>query len=159
MVVWIPYQESLSRPKPAPTIASKSKISGSVNSQRMLGSINDQYEPSSSEDKSALYLHWWPKKNTEEYIEYKFDQEYTITESKVYWYDDSPFGGCRIPASYEILFKQGNEWVPVKVKSPYNIAKDKYNTVQFEPVLTTGIRMKIKLPVNHATGVHEWIVK
>lgn len=84
---------------------------------------------------------------------------YTITESKVYWYDDSPFGGCRIPASYEFLFKQGNDWVPVKVKSPYNIAKDKYNTVQFEPVLTTGIIMKIKLPVNHATSVHECIVK
>ena len=159
MVVWIPFQESLSRPKPAPTIASKSKISGSVNSQRMLSSLNDQFEPSSSEDKSALYVHWWPKKNTEEYIEYTFDQEYTISESKVYWYDDSPFGGCRIPASWEVLYKQGNDWVPVKTLAPYETSKDKYNTVQFEPVKTTGVRMKIKLPVNHATGVHEWIVK
>lgn len=159
MVVWIPFQESLSRPKPAPTIASKSKISGSVNSQRMLSSLNDQYEPSSSEDKSALYLHWWPKKNPEEYIEYAFDQEYTISESKVYWYDDSPFGGCRIPASYELMYKQGNDWLPVKIKSPYYIAKDKYNSVQFEPVITTGLRMKIKLPEKHATGVHEWIIK
>lgn len=159
MVVWIPSQESLSRPKPAPTIASKSKISGSVTNQRMLSSLNDQFEPSSSEDKSALYLHWWPKKNTEEYIEYNFDQEYTVSESKVYWYDDSPFGGCRIPASWEILYKQGNDWVPVKASSAYEIAKDKYNSVVFEPVKTTALRMKIKLPENHATGVHEWIVK
>jgi DUF1680 family protein len=159
MVVWIPSQESLSRPKPAPTIASKSKISGSVSSQRMLSSLNDQFEPSSSEDKSALYVHWWPKKNTEEFIEYTFDQEYTISESKVYWYDDSPFGGCRIPANWEVLYKQGNDWVPVKALTPYETTKDKYNTIQFEPVKTTGVRMKIKLPVNHATGVHEWIVK
>lgn len=159
MVVWIPYEASLSRPKPAKTIASKSKISGSVNSQRMLSSLNDQFEPSSSEDKSALYVHWWPKKNTEEYIEYTFDQEYTISESKVYWYDDSPFGGCRIPAKWELLYKQGNEWVPIQATTAYELSKDKYNTVQFAPVKTTGLRMKVKLPVNHATGVHEWIVK
>jgi hypothetical protein len=121
--------------------------------------LNDQFEPASSEDKSALYVHWWPKKNTEEFIEYTFDQEYTISESKVYWYDDSPFGGCRIPASWELLYKQGNDWVPVKTVAPYEISKDKYNIVQFEPVKTSAVRMKVKLPVNHATGVHEWIVK
>ncbi len=159
MVVWIPYEASLSRPKPAPTIASKSKISGSVNSQRMLSSLNDQFEPSSSEDKSALYVHWWPKKNTEEFIEYTFDQPYTISESKVYWYDDAPFGGCRIPAKWELLYKNGDEWVPVQTTTPYEIVKDKYNTVQFTPVKTTALRMKVKLPPNHATGVHEWIVK
>ncbi len=57
MVVWIPYQESAARPKPAPTIASKSKVSGSINNPRMLNALNDQFEPSTSEDKSALYLH------------------------------------------------------------------------------------------------------
>lgn len=159
MVVWIPSDESLSRPKAAATIASKSKISASINNQRMLASLNDQFEPSSSEDKSALYLHWWPKKNTEEWIQYTFDTEYTISESKVYWYDDSPFGGCRIPASWELLYKQGDDWVPVQATSGYELSKDKYNTVRFTPVKTTAIRMKIKLPVNHATGVHEWIVK
>lgn len=159
MVVWIPYVEGAARPKPAPTIASKSKISGSINNQRMLNALNDQFEPSSSEDKSALYLHWWPKKDTEEWIQYDFDQEQTVSESKVYWYDDSPFGGCRIPASWELLYKQGDQWVPVQTTGPYENAKDKYNTVRFTPVKTTAIRMKIRLPKDHATGVHEWIVK
>jgi len=159
MVVWIPFEESMARPKAAPTIASKSKISASINNQRMLSSLNDQFEPSSSEDKSALYLHWWPKKNTEEWIQYTFDQEYTISESKVYWYDDSPFGGCRIPAKWELLYKQGDEWVPVQATTGYELSKDKYNSVRFTPVKTTAVRMKIKLPENHATGVHEWIIK
>jgi len=159
MVVWIPFEESLARPKAAPTIASKSKISASINNPRMLTSLNDQFEPSSSEDKSALYLHWWPKKNTEEWIQYTFDQEYTISESKVYWYDDSPFGGCRIPAKWELLYKQGDEWVPVQTVTGYETSKDKYNTVRFTPVKTTAVKMKIKLPENHATGVHEWIIK
>ena len=159
MVVWIPYEESAARPRPAATIASKSKVSASISNQRMLASLNDQFEPANSEDKSALYLHWWPKKDTDEWIQYDFEKEQTVSESSVYWYDDSPFGGCRIPASCRLLYKDGNNWVPIKSTTGYDLAKDKYNTVKFEPVKTTALRMEIKLPKNHATGVHEWIVK
>jgi DUF1680 family protein len=159
MVVWIPEEESGAKPKPAPTIASRSKVSASINNQRMLASLNDQFEPANSEDKSALYLHWWPKKDTDEWIQYTFDKEETVSESKIYWYDDSPFGGCRIPASWRVLYKKGDEWVPVQNETPYETAKDKYNVIKFAPVKTTAIRIEIKLPKNHATGVHEWIVK
>lgn len=160
MEVWIPYQESAARPRPAATIASKSKVSASINNQRMLASLNDQFEPANSEDKSALYLHWWPKKNTDEWIQYDFDKATSVSESNIYWYDDSPFGGCRIPASCRLLYKDANNnWVPVKNVRPYELAKDKYNTVKFEPVTTSALRMEIKLPKEHATGVHEWIIK
>jgi DUF1680 family protein len=159
MVVWIPFEESAARPRAAATIASKSVVSASINNKRMLASLNDQFEPSSSEDKSALYLHWWPKKDTDEWIQYDFDSEKTISESSVYWYDDSPFGGCRIPASARLLYKEGDKWVPVKNITPYLPVKDKYDVVKFEPIKTTALRMEIKLPKNHATGVHEWIIK
>jgi hypothetical protein len=159
MVVWIPFEESAARPRAAATIASKSIVSASINNKRMLASLNDQFEPSSSEDKSALYLHWWPKKDTDEWIQYDFDSEKTISESSVYWYDDSPFGGCRIPASARLLYKEGDKWVPVKNITPYLPVKDKYDVVKFEPIKTTALRMEIKLPKNHATGVHEWIIK
>jgi DUF1680 family protein len=159
MVVWIPFEESAARPRAAATIASKSTVSASISNKRMLASLNDQFEPASSEDKSALYLHWWPKKDTDEWIQYDFDGEKTISESSVYWYDDGPFGGCRIPASARILYKEGDKWVPVKNITPYMPVKDKYDVVKFEPVKTAAIRMEIKLPKNHATGVHEWIIK
>ncbi|MES2005871.1 MAG: beta-L-arabinofuranosidase domain-containing protein [Bacteroidota bacterium] len=159
MVVWIPYEESAARPKPAATIASKSKVSASINNQRMLTALNDQFEPANSEDKSGLYLHWWPKKDTDEWIQYDFDSEQTVSESSVYWYDDGPFGGCRIPASWRLLYKDGDNWVPVKNLTPYELVKDKYDVVKFEPVKTKSLRMEIRLPKNYATGVHEWIVK
>lgn len=159
MVVWIPFVESAARPRPAATIASKSKVSASINNQRMLASLNDQFEPATSEDKSALYLHWWPKKDTDEWIQYDFDGEQTVSESSVYWYDDGPFGGCRIPASAKLLYKEGDNWVPVKNLAPYAPIKDKYDVVKFEPIKTKALRMEIKLPKNYATGVHEWIVK
>lgn len=159
MIVWIPYLETAARPKPAPTIASKSAVSSSLRNPRMQKGLNDQYEPQNSLDNSAVYLHWWPKKNTLEWIQYDFDQEYTVSESTVYWFDDGPFGGCRIPASWKVLYKDGDNWVPVKNTSDYELAKDKYNSVKFDPVKTKALRIEVKLPENFATGVHEWIVK
>ena len=159
MVVWIPYVESAARPKPAPTIASKATVTSSLRNPRMQKGLSDQYEPQNSNDHSAVYLHWWPKKATTEWVQYDFDQPYTVSESSVYWFDDGPFGGCRIPASWKLLYKDGEAWVPVKTVSDYTVTKDKYDNVKFEPVKTTALRMEVRLPENHATGMHEWIVK
>ncbi|HEV8287252.1 MAG TPA: beta-L-arabinofuranosidase domain-containing protein [Chitinophagaceae bacterium] len=159
MEVWIAYDESAARPKPAPTIASKSVVSSSLNNQRMQKALNDQYDPRNSNDHSAIYLHWWPKKNTLEWVQYDFDQEYSVSESSVYWFDDGPSGGCRIPASWKILYKEGDNWIPVKNLTPYEISKDKYNSIKFEPVKTKALRIEVKLPEDFATGLHEWIVK
>jgi DUF1680 family protein len=159
MEVWIPYTAAVAKPKPEPTIASKSKVSSSVRSKLMLKALNDQAEPSDSKDQSTNYLHWWPLKNTSEWVQYDFDQPYTISESKVYWYDDKPWGGCSVPASWKLLYKSGEEWLPVKTTTPYETAKDKYNTVQFEPVQTTALKMVVQLPENDASGILEWSVK
>jgi DUF1680 family protein len=159
MEVWIPYTESAARPKPAPTIASRSKVSASVSSLRMLRAVNDQYDPQDSKDGSASYLHWWPKKNTTEWIQYDFDSTYTVSESKVYWFDDGPWGGCRIPAGWKLYYKNNGEWLPVKNNSPYEIIKDKFNEVKFDPVTTRAMKLEVLLPADYAAGVHEWIVK
>jgi hypothetical protein len=144
---------------PAPTIASKSKVSASIKNGRMLKALNDQYDPQDSRDASAVYLHWWPKKNSLEYVQYDFDAANTVSETSVYWFDDGPFGGCRIPASWKVLYKNGEEWAPVKVISADPIAKDKYNTIRFEPVTTTALKLEIQQPTDHSAGLHEWIVK
>jgi DUF1680 family protein len=159
MQVWIPFEESAARPMPAPTIASRSKVSASIKNARMLKGLNDQYDPQDSRDASAVYLHWWPKKNTLEYVQYDFESAETVSETSVYWFDDAPFGGCRIPASWKVLYKKGEEWVPVTVIAADPIAKDKYNTIRFEPVKTNGLKIEIQQPVEHSTGLHEWIVK
>lgn len=159
MEVWIPYDAAVARPKPAPSIASKSKVSSSLNNDRMLRTLNDQYDPADAKDQSASYLHWWPKKNTTEWVQYDFDASYTVSESAVYWFDDAPFGGCRIPASWTLYYKKGDTWVPVKNVTPYTITKDSYDRVQFEPVTTTAIRLEVKLPAEHSAGIHEWKIK
>lgn len=159
MTVWIPYEKSAARPKPAATIASRSTVSASLKNKRMFSAIKDQYEPADSKDTNFPYLHWWPAKNTTEYIQYDFASEQTVSESKVYWYDDGPWGGCRIPVSYKLLYKKGEQWLPVETTTAYEISKDRFNVLKFKPVNTTALKMLIQLPAEHATGVHEWAVK
>lgn len=69
-------------------------------------SVNDQYYPADEGDDGATYLHWWPNKNTTEWIQYDFDDMYTVSESSVFWFDDGPWGGCRIPLSWQIFYKK-----------------------------------------------------
>ncbi|MEO6721497.1 MAG: beta-L-arabinofuranosidase domain-containing protein [Ferruginibacter sp.] len=158
MEVWIPYTAVASRPMPAATIANTSVITSSIKS-RSVKAINDQFEPADSKDNTVPYFHWWPKKNTTEWVAYQFNKEQSVSSCKVYWYDDGPWGGCRIPAAWKIYYKKEGEWVPAKNTSPYEIAVDKYNSVTFEPVATTALKLEVQLPVDNATGIHEWIVE
>ena len=34
-----------------------------------------------------------------------------------------------------------------------------YNTVLFEPVTTNALKLEVQLPVEYASGVHEWVVE
>ncbi|WP_276371384.1 glycoside hydrolase family 127 protein [Chryseolinea sp. H1M3-3] len=158
MVVWIPKDASATQPLPAPSIASSSKISASYN-KLTLKALNDQMEPKSSSDHSIMYYHWWPKKDTTHWVQYDFEKAETISSSKVYWYDDGPYGGCRIPAGWRLLYKKGEAWIPVDPKAPYTIVKDQYAEVSFEAIITTALRLEVTLPKEHSSGIMEWSVQ
>lgn len=158
MEVWIPYTQQASRPQPAPTIANRSKVTASIPAKSIVA-VKDQFEPADSKDNSVPFFHWWPKQNSTEWVVYDFDTVHTVSSSKVYWFDDGPWGGCRIPAAWKIYYRKDGEWVPVKNTSAYEIAKDKYNTVQFEAVFTNALKLEVQLPVDNASGIHEWIVE
>lgn len=155
MVVWIPYEKTAAQPLPAPTIASQSKIEAS-HKTRTIMALNDQMEPKSSNDQSIIYYHWWPMKDTVQWVQYDFNQSQTVSSSKVYWFDDGPFGGCRIPAGWRILYKKDDQWIPVTPKTDYKVVKDAYSEVQFESVNTTAIRLEVTLSKEHSSGILEW---
>lgn len=159
MEVWIPYNNQASTPLPAPSIASESKVSGSQVSKLMLRAVNNQVIPQDSKDQSTGNLHWWPKKNQPEWIQYDFKTSYTISSSTVYFFDDGPFGGCRVPASWQLLYKKGDRWIPVENTTSYGTRKDTFNEVSFTPVTTTGLRLQLQLPKDNSSGVLEWSVK
>lgn len=159
MMVWLPTDASSVYPQPAPTIANKSKVSASNPSPALKIALTDQYDPINSMDHTRPYFHWWPKTSSWEWVQYDFEREETVSLSKVYWFDDGPFGGCRIPEAWKIQYQSGNKWVDVKNKTPYKVTKDGWDIIEFEPVKTTALRLNIKLPDKFSSGIHEWAVK
>jgi hypothetical protein len=158
MTVWLARRPDLARPAPEPTLASASKASSSEGGKGLEG-LNEQYEPGNSNDHTALYFHWWPKKDSTEWVQYEFPAESTVSEASVYWFDDTGQGGCRVPRSWRVLYRRGDQWLPVETRDPFGVAKDAYNTVRFTPVRTTALRVEVVLPSDFSAGIQEWKVR
>ena len=157
MTVWLPRDSSKARVAREPGLSAKAAVTaseGAVTPRR----VNDQFEPESSDD-AAGYMHWWPKKGTSEWIDYAFEAPVRVSEASVYWFDDTGGGGCRVPASWRILYQAGDDWLPVSPAGPYSVAKDAWNTVTFKPVRTKALRLEVRLQPDWSAGVHEWKIK
>ena len=158
MSVWLATDKEVALPEPAPTIARRSTVSSSKDDKSIIA-ITDQLLPKHSNDHSISYLHWWPNKDTQEWVAFDFDNPQKISKVKVYWFDDGPHGGCRIPASWEVQCQKGETWKPVKNKTPYSVTKDAWDEVSFKPVKADGLRLLIQLPEAFAAGLYEIIIE
>ena len=159
MAVWLPTEVSATSPVTAATLASKSKIDAS-HKATSLSSITDGLVPADENDRTIPYYHWWPKEGTTEWISYEFPTEMTISSSTVYWYDDAPWGGCRVPKSWKIYYKDASgNWAPVQNPDKYSVKKGNPNIVNFDPVKTKAVKLEIVQPEKNASGIFEWEVK
>ena len=160
MRVWLPQDLNATNPSQPATLASESKISSSTEKMPALTAINDRLVPKDENDRSVPYTHWWPKNGSTEWLGYEFPEVTTVQSATVYWFDDGPWGGCRVPQSWRILYQdiQGN-WKPVTGADGYPTDKGTACTVNFEPVTTKALRLEVVLPNDNSTGVFEWIVK
>ena len=160
MRVWLPQDLNATNPSQPATLASESKISSSTEKMPALTAINDRLVPKDENDRSVPYTHWWPKNGSTEWLGYEFPEVATVQSATVYWFDDGPWGGCRVPQSWRILYQdtQGN-WIPVTGADQYPTDKGTACTVNFEPVTTKALRLEVVLPNDNSTGVFEWIVK
>jgi DUF1680 family protein len=157
MAVWLARDPAKARVAREPGLSAKAKVTASEKAVNP-GRANDQFEPDASDDEAG-YMHWWPKKGSLEWLDYEFDTPVGVSESSVFWYDDTGGGQCRVPASWRILYKSGGDWLPVKAVGEYDVAKDAWNTVRFAPVRTTALRLEVQLQKDWSAGVHEWKIK
>ena len=171
MAVWIPASAEYARPTPELTIASKAQTfsiqapiqkdapeSASVISYAW--GVNDQWEPKRSSDTSKPYFYWWLREGTEESLAYEFDQPYTVSNVQVYWLDfDHYDGNFRVPESWKLYYKSGNSWKEVEALGEYGVKKDCYNSLDFKPVKTNGLRISVQLQKGESGGIIEWKVK
>jgi len=156
MKVWLPVAPAT--PKIG-GLETRAKVSVSfANNNSQPSGINDGVEVKTSGDQPAALCHWWPHKGTDEWAQYTWPKPVTISGAKVYWFDDTGRGNCRLPASWQIQFLDGSEWKSVAAKGDSAVAKDKWCEVSFAPVQTPALRLAVKLQNDWAAGVHEWKV-
>lgn len=159
MAVWLPQELSASRPAMPATLASESKVDAS-HKVKSISAINDRLVPKDENDRSMPYYHWWPKQGTTEWISYEFPNESTVSCATVYWYDDAPWGGCRVPKSWKIYYQDASgNWQPVTGADKYGIEKGIGNTVNFNPVKTKAVKLEVVQPGDNSSGLFEWEVK
>jgi len=160
MRVWLPQDLNATNPSQPETLASQSKVTSSTERMPALSAINDRLVPKDENDRSVPYTHWWPKKDCTEWLGYEFPQEATVQSATVYWYDDGPWGGCRVPQSWRILYQdQQGQWQPVTGADGYPTDKGAACTVNFDPVKTKALRLEVTLPADNAAGLFEWSIR
>ena len=97
---------------------------------------------------------------TTEWLCYDFEKPRKLFTSSVYWYDDGPWGGCRVPKAWKLYYKDEScNWQPVNNKSPYFTRKGDTNKVYFEPIVTTSVKLEVTLPEDNSAGIFEWSVE
>jgi len=119
---------------------------------------SDGLTPENSADENLPRLTFWDHKGTKEWVEYDFKKPRKLTSSGIYWFDDSGKGGCRVPASWRLLYQVGGEWKPVPTSDAYGTAKDQTNLVKFGMIETTKLRVEIELQKDWSGGILEWSV-
>jgi DUF1680 family protein len=104
--------------------------------------LYDGKDPLNSADESYLYYRMRPEPGTSGWVEYELKSPARLSSAHVYWFDDRRF--CRLPASWRVLYKDGDTWKPVANAEPYAVTKDKFNSVSFAPITTIAVRLEVE---------------
>jgi len=122
--------------------------------------VCDGRVPQNSDDHSIPRHTWWAHKGTREWVQYDFPKPRTVSAVEVYWFDDRPRGGgCRVPESWRLLYRVGDDWRKVGNATDYAVKRDTFNRVEFSPVATGGLRLDVQLQEKYSSGILEWRIK
>jgi hypothetical protein len=148
--------EWVAPPKPRPSLFKPT--ASHVGGQDTLEALDDGIEPASSSDNSIARFTWWDHRGTSEWAQYDLDKSRQVSSVSVYWFDDTGVGSCRVPQSWRLLQRQGDNWEAVDTTQPYGVQRDGWNKVEFKPVQTTGLRLEVQLAPGYSSGILEWKV-
>ena len=113
-------------------------------------------QPKHSLDGSVARLHWMDKdhRGTLEWFQYTFEEPKTFDAIEVYWFGDD--SAVQRPASWRVLALRDGIWEPVKHHGEYDVALDKFNRVEFDPIETDALRLEMQSAEGKSGGVYEW---
>lgn len=123
-----------------------------VSSWETLTAVNDDSNPSNSNDKSSGAYGNWNNPNSIQWVQYDWSSSVTVTSTEVYWFDDN--GGVLTPTTAYVEYWNGSSWVNV---GNVPTTKDAWNTLSIAQVSTTRVRISMLNP-SQSTGILEWRV-
>jgi uncharacterized protein len=97
---------------------------------------------------------------SKQWIRMPLGEARTVSRAKTYWWTEHyEHGGVREPASWRLLYKDGDGWQPVANPSGYGVAKNQYNEVTFQPVKTTELKIEIQFQPGRCGSLIRWRVE
>ncbi len=156
--VWVPENEADAEQT---TLAQLATVSAShCYAGDSLAALQDGIVPARSSDTGKPRMSWWDRKGTAEWVQYDFPAPTTLSRSRVYWFADRPArGGCDLPVSWRLLYRDGAAWTPLQNVSGYGVRADQFNETSFPPVTTSALRLKVQLRPGWSGGISEWEVE
>jgi DUF1680 family protein len=139
-----------------------------IASENKVSALNDGFTPQNSFDRShGVYAlsRDWENENASPWVQYDWSEPVNIGKVEVYWAVDHPRPGAipgsrwptiHVPASYRILYWNGNAFVPVNNPQGLGVAADAFNATTFDPVKTSKLRLEVTLDNKEPAGLLEW---
>ena len=121
-----------------------------------LDALSNSSDPKASNDTGTPRFTWWDHKGTAEWVEYAGAHPKTVSSASVYWYDDTGSGQCRVPKSWRVTYRDGDNWIPVAGASAYGTDRDKYNAVTFTLITASAFRLEAQLQDGFSGGILRW---
>ena len=157
MAVWLPRGIDETQVPPRPTTATTARATASHCWERdSVDAVNDGIEPKSSIDHDIPRFTWWDHRGTREWVQLDLSRTTEVSSVAVYWFDDTGHGGCRVPKSWQLLYRDDDTWKLVKTDDEYDVQRDRFNTLTFAPVTTDGLRLTVELQREFSGGLLEW---
>lgn len=177
MRVWLAADSRSAWPIPTDLAYSRAKITTSgANRWTPTGAVNDQHLPLSSDDTETPRFLWdntssapvgagelegTPTsssfKDGVRWIQYDFVEPITLSSTAIYWATDA-HGRCAIPTDYRVLYLDHGVWKRIKAKLPAP-QPDQLQSIAFEPVTTTAVRLEVVTRKQKSAGIMEWAVR
>jgi len=124
-----------------------------VNSSDTVLAMNLGLNPSSSSEQMTR-MTWWNHLGTAEWVQATLNGLCQVGQLSVYWYDDVPIGdGCNVPQSWYVQYLVGTNWATVTGAQGYGVVPNTFNTVYFNPVFTTAVRLCVQLQSGYSGGI------
>ena len=133
--------------------------------------IADGLEPCASNDRGIPRHTFLPRVGGVEWLQADFESPRTIDQVRIYWCDDAsrydhaptgPFkntlaqGKCRVPKAWQLLYLADGKWKKVDTEDSHTVKINDYNTLNFDRLTTTALRVEVEQADDASSGVLEW---